>query len=69
MASKTDEELIAAIPTGYSFIDFPTAWALQRSGLDHRTSRCSAEQADFMLCDCGAVEAKWESLRTVQQAR
>lgn len=65
MDAPTDEELIAAIPTA-DFIDYPTAWALQRAGLEHTDPRCSATQASFILCDCGAVEAKWVSLRTAQ---
>jgi len=45
-------------------LDYPKAWAIQEQGVDHTTPRCSAEQTGgAMLCDCGAVQARWEQLR------
>ena len=59
-----DDKLIDAIPDGRDFIDFPTAWALQRAGLKHTDQRCSAVQTDgTLLCDCGAVEDRWAAIR------
>lgn len=49
------------------FLDFPTAWAIQRQGVEHTDQRCSAVQTDgVMLCDCGAVEAEWKRLRAAR---
>lgn len=48
------------------FLDFPTAWAIQRRGVEHTDSRCSAVQAGgAMLCDCGAIEAEWRRLHSL----
>lgn len=46
------------------YIDFPTAWAICREyDLDHHP-RCSYVQTDgALLCDCTAVNAKWNELR------
>ena len=43
------------------FIDFPTAWELQRRGLEHTDQRCSAVQDSGFLCDCGAIETAWKA--------
>lgn len=51
---------------GQDFLDFPTAWAIQDAGLDHLDPRCSAVQTDCFLCDCGAVEKRWEELRAAR---
>jgi hypothetical protein len=55
--------------TAYDFLDFPTAWAIQRAGgLDHHP-RCSSVpgwdpiSGPGFLCDCGAIEAEWKRLR------
>lgn len=55
--------------TRYDFLDFPTAWAIQRAGgLEHRP-RCSSVpgwdpiSGPGFLCDCGAVETEWRRLR------
>jgi hypothetical protein len=47
------------------FCDFPTAWAIQRAGIEHIDRRCSAAQTAAWLCDCGAVEARWRELRAL----
>jgi hypothetical protein len=45
-------------------LDYPTAWEIQRRGVEHTDPRCSAVQTDGgMLCDCGAVQAAWEKHR------
>jgi len=55
----------------YDFIDFPTAWAIQRTygdSLQH-DPRCSsvpgwcAISGPALLCDCGAIEKKWIEIR------
>ena len=46
-------------------LDFPTAFAIQRrygNDLTHHP-RCSFVQSAGFLCDCGAVERKWQELR------
>ena len=63
MIDDRDKQLIEAIPEA-GFIDNPTAWALQRAGLEHDGDRCSAVQTDGVrLCDCGAVEDRWAAIR------
>jgi hypothetical protein len=49
----------------FDFIDFPTAWDMQRTGrLDHMDDKCSASQTNgAMLCDCGALNVEWETLK------
>ena len=48
------------------FIDYPTAWAIQKAGLAHTDERCSAVQTSgAMLCDCDAVQVRWSELRTM----
>lgn len=45
-------------------IDFPTAWAIQRVGLDHTDQKCSAVQTNgAMLCDCKALPIRWAELK------
>jgi hypothetical protein len=44
------------------FLDYPTAFAIQRETLDHH-SRCSTQPphgGTMWLCDCGAVVREWE---------
>jgi hypothetical protein len=49
------------------FLDFPTAWRVQRLGLEHATRKCSAVQGDgAFLCDCGAVAIRWAELVEAQ---
>jgi hypothetical protein len=52
------------------FLDYPTAWAIQESGIEHLSPDCSAVPGSnggmggpFFLCDCGAIEARWNELR------
>ncbi len=45
------------------FLDFPTAWSIQRAYELEHDDRCSYIQAACFLCDCGAVRKKWEELR------
>src|SRR5690242_11251447 len=48
----------------YPFCDFPTVWAICRSGIGHADPRCSYVQTGgAILCDCEAVEAAWTRLR------
>lgn len=43
-------------------LDFPTAWALQRAGGLEHDERCSAAvTSGAVLCDCGAVQRKWDA--------
>lgn len=47
------------------FIDYPTGWAIQRAGLEHVDSRCSAVQTEgALLCDCNALPLEWARLKT-----
>lgn len=61
------------MPLRLDFIDYPTAWDIQRSvgaTLDHHP-RCSSVpgwdpiSGPGLLCDCGAVVAEWERRRCV----
>ena|SRR5438105_2393860 len=70
------------VPVREDFLDYPTAWAIQREmgeGLPHLDVRCSAVPKPYaergsmdamagpaFLCDCGAVIKEWE-LRVQQQ--
>jgi hypothetical protein len=47
------------------FLDFPTAWAIQREvgpSLPH-DELCSSVYSPCFLCDCGAVPNEWERRR------
>lgn len=50
------------------FIDYPTAWAIQKAGVEHG-ERCSSVpgwnpiSGPMFLCDCGAVEQRWVEIR------
>lgn len=47
------------------FLDFPSAWAIQRAGIDHKSPDCSAVQTrGALLCDCGAVSDEWRRRRS-----
>lgn len=47
------------------FIDYPTAWAIQRKGLTHADEQCSAVRTGgAMLCDCNAMPSEWARLKT-----
>ncbi|HEX3649579.1 MAG TPA: hypothetical protein VHV49_14230 [Pseudonocardiaceae bacterium] len=68
------DELLALVAQR-DFLDFPTAWAIQRAGIEHTSPKCSAVPGSnggmggpFFLCDCGAVEARWEELRALAAA-
>lgn len=51
------------------FLDYPTAWRIQREGVTHTDDRCSAAQTDgVFLCDCGAVVTEWERRVSEQRA-
>lgn len=55
-------------PVREDFIDFPTAWRIQREGVTHTSVLCSAVHADgALLCDCGAVEDEWKRRVLAQQ--
>lgn len=57
-------------PVREDFLDFETAWRLQREGLTHTDQRCSAVQADGgFLCDCGAVITEWQRRVATQQGK
>lgn len=54
------------------FLDFPTAWKIQKEighTLDHHPDCSSVEGSNggmgggMWLCDCGAIQRHWESLR------
>lgn len=40
-----------------AFLDFPTAWAIQRGSTLPHDPRCSSTQG--LLCDCGGVQSEW----------
>lgn len=47
------------------YIDYPTAWAIQKDGLNHTDDLCSAVQTNgAMLCDCDALPLRWAELKT-----
>jgi hypothetical protein len=63
------------IDVSLDYLDFPTAWAIQRergSMLAHQ-ARCSSVpgwdpiSGPSFLCDCGAIRDEWKRLR--EQAR
>lgn len=61
--SEPSQELLDMV-AARDFIDFPTAWALARSGLPHWTELCSYVQTDgALLCDCDAIYVRWWELR------
>lgn len=51
------------------FLDFPTAWRIQRTTKLVHHRRCSSVpgwhplSGPAFLCDCGAVEREWEATR------
>lgn len=62
---RKDAELLANLRT--DFLDFPTAWAIQRRVELQHDPLCSSVESDehplkgpFFLCDCRAVPAEWE---------
>lgn len=57
------------------FLDYPTAWTIQREGVEHFSTECSAVPPEegghplggpALLCDCGAVVEEWK-LRVAMQ--
>lgn len=54
-------------------LDFPTAWEIQRRGVEHNP-RCSSVpgwspiSGPALLCDCGAVETEWRRLVAEHEA-
>lgn len=63
-ANPPTPELLAMV-AARPFIDFPTGWALARSGVPHRSAACSYVQTGgALLCDCDAIRARWCELRT-----
>lgn len=52
-----------------NYLDFPTAWAIQRAGGFAHHERCSSVPSEdpitgpAFLCDCGAVTREWRRLR------
>jgi len=56
-------ELLAAATTR-DYLDIPAAWLICREGLTHTSPECSyVTEQGALLCDCGAVEARWEQIR------
>jgi len=55
------------------FLDYPTAWAIQRQSLLTHHPRCSSVKGwdpisgPHFLCDCGAVMREWERRRRKAQ--
>lgn len=45
------------------FLDFPTAWDIQREGDADGDELCSSVYSIAFLCDCGAVPNEWERRR------
>lgn len=46
------------------YIDYPTAWAIQRAGGINHQAACSAQQTGgAMLCDCNGLVYKWADLK------
>lgn len=41
------------------FIDYPTAFEIQRTSTLEHDSVCSFVSAGFMLCDCEAMPLEW----------
>lgn len=64
-------ESLAAIRL--DMLDFPTAWEIQRRGVEHNP-RCSSVpgwspiSGPALLCDCGAVETEWRRLVAEHEA-
>lgn len=48
----------------YPFCDYPTAWKICETGIEHTDQRCSYVQTNgAIICDCGAVEHEWTRRR------
>lgn len=60
-----------AITRCQNFMDFPTAWAIQRNMHDSlmHDEKCSSVpgwhpfSGPAFLCDCGAVETQWRAVK------
>lgn len=59
-----EHEALLAEVLKRNFVDFPTGWAIQAAGLTHTSPHCSAVLTLALLCDCGAIDARWTELRT-----
>lgn len=55
---------MSAMNLELDYIDYPTAWAIQKAGLTHTDERCSAVQTSgALLCDCDALMTEWARLK------
>jgi hypothetical protein len=75
MTEAIPEIIDRAMSTCPDFLDFPTAWAIQKDRGETLTHhpRCSSVHGwdpisgPAFLCDCGAVTAEYDRLRAIKQ--
>ena len=64
----THQNIIDCMSKCPDFLDFPTAWAIQRHTSLAHDAKCSSIaghhplSGPHFLCDCGAVIKEWERL-------
>lgn len=64
----THQNIIDCMSKCPDFLDFPTAWAIQRHTSLAHDAKCSSiaghhpMSGPHFLCDCGAVIKEWEML-------
>lgn len=65
----THPDIVACMNKCPDFLDYPTAWAIQKYADIQHNAKCSSVpgwhpfSGPGLLCDCGAVVGEWERLK------